>query len=842
VGLASDHLYPDTRVATPADLDDLWDVLAAKYMNISGREPDEFRDFRQKFIDDHQRLAAAPLLGHVVLWPGEGTIGFLRTHGHTVMGHQIGRNPPGPGRPTSRDVLQQLYFHGFERAMLDVDCRWIAGFVNRGSRWMRHHVSFAATRKSVAHTNPMRLVEVRCSPRAPTARLVTVMPLRHGADEEIALLRAISRRGPAYCDSLDFIEDRLDLAASRTRFARAGLHRDRALFVARHEGVPVVGAIFEAVAPGLNLFGLHDSVRLITLADDVPDDVRRDARHALLRHAQDWYASHGRSRFAWIAEEGDVVHRTPVEAAAFPHHDNGVGDYWVVSKDNIPDFLEYIREMTAVPSHMPRYGPSPDAAWRAECVAVADTEGVAWLHARVRAAGGELVDLLPRQLEELAEVRDPALAPEARPHPSDAEAAASWVYYPWRRRAVRVLGPTAYREVRLSRNRYKVTLAEQEALAQRAVGVVGLSVGRTAAVTLAMGGVGGRLRLADPDTLELSNLNRVASSLAEVGMSKAVLAARAVAEIDPYLEVELFDEGVTADNLTTFLDGLDLLVEECDDVPLKVVLREEARRRRLPVLMDTSDRGLLDVERFDHDAELGILHGRLDDAAPPATPEAALAGVLRLLDADQLSPRSAASVLDHKAVLAGWPQCADDVTLGGAVVTHVARDILLGRGPGSGRYRVDVDAVLARPEVAPPMAAPRPPSVVGDGPRLAVDDALWSAVTTFLRGVVLSHAPIPWRALPPASEDVELLRRVVARSDVRAALRDTGGGVRVGAILAGSLGQPSYLRVTGGQGLSLLDEDYPDLEAPQRAQLEVFRTLVRARVGGGPADAVVCTE
>jgi hypothetical protein len=131
VGLASDHLYPDTRVATPADLDDLWDVLAAKYMNISGREPDEFRDFRQKFIDDHQRLAAAPLLGHVVLWPGEGTIGFLRTHGHTVMGHQIGRNPPGPGRPTSRDVLQQLYFHGFERAMLDVDCRWIAGFVNR---------------------------------------------------------------------------------------------------------------------------------------------------------------------------------------------------------------------------------------------------------------------------------------------------------------------------------------------------------------------------------------------------------------------------------------------------------------------------------------------------------------------------------------------------------------------------------------------------------------------------------------------------------------------------------------------------------------------------------------
>ena len=87
----------------------------------------------------------------------------------------------------------------------------------------------------------------------------------------------------------------------------------------------------------------------------------------------------------------------------------------------------------------------------------------------------------------------------------------------------------------------------------------------------------------------------------DLGVNKAVLAARRIAELDPYLTVRVFTAGLTDDTVNEFLDGLDVVVEECDSLDMKAMVREEARARRLPVLMATSDRGLVDVERFDLD-------------------------------------------------------------------------------------------------------------------------------------------------------------------------------------------------------------------------------------------------
>lgn len=64
---------------------------------------------------------------------------------------------------------------------------------------------------------------------------------------------------------------------------------------------------------------------------------------------------------------------------------------------------------------------------------------------------------------------------------------------------------------------------------------------------------------------------------------------------------------------TKFLDGVDILVEECDSLDTKVLIRQAARSRRIPVLMATGDRGTLDVERFDLEPERQILHGLLGD-------------------------------------------------------------------------------------------------------------------------------------------------------------------------------------------------------------------------------------
>src|SRR4051812_41330975 len=84
-----------------------------------------------------------------------------------------------------------------------------------------------------------------------------------------------------------------------------------------------------------------------------------------------------------------------------------------------------------------------------------------------------------------------------------------WVFYPWSGRLVHCLPRDEHRMVRSDRNRYKLTTAELSILREKTIGVLGLSVGNMAAITLALEGVGGAYRLADFDRLSLSNLNRL---------------------------------------------------------------------------------------------------------------------------------------------------------------------------------------------------------------------------------------------------------------------------------------------------------------------------------------------
>lgn len=302
-----------------------------------------------------------------------------------------------------------------------------------------------------------------------------------------------------------------------------------------------------------------------------------------------------------------------------------------------------------------------------------------------------------------------------------------WVLYPWSGALVHVLPEDAFRELRSDRNRHKITDAEQARLSAARIGVVGLSVGSTSAVTLVLESIGTRFRLADFDALELSNMNRLRASVADLGVPKVELAARAMYEIDPYLDIELFDRGITEENAERFVVGdgdapLSLLVEECDDLAVKVLLRERARAHGVPVLMETSDGGLLDVERFDLEPDRPVLHGLLHghDAAGlrDLSKEAKIPLVMRVLDPAHVSPRAAASMVEIQESVSTWPQLASDIALGGALVGSTARRVLLGELEVSGRFRVDLHETI-RPETAtlrapapppePPLSAPRAP-------------------------------------------------------------------------------------------------------------------------------------
>jgi hypothetical protein len=212
----------------------------------------------------------------------------------------------------------------------------------------------------------------------------------------------------------------------------------------------------------------------------------------------------------------------------------------------------------------------------------------------------------------------------------------------------------------------------------------------------------GELRLTDFDTLELSNLNRIRAGVHNLGVPKVVITAREIAEIDPFLTVKCFFDGLTDENMESFFTEngkLDILVDECDGLDIKILARYKARELRIPVLMDTSDRGMLDVERFDLEPDRPLLHGTIDNVDPKTikglSTEDKIPVMLQMLGIENISLRAKASMLEVEQTINTWPQLASSVALGGAVGADVCRRILLDQFHESGRYYIDLDELVA---------------------------------------------------------------------------------------------------------------------------------------------------
>ena len=312
---------------------------------------------------------------------------------------------------------------------------------------------------------------------------------------------------------------------------------------------------------------------------------------------------------------------------------------------------------------------------------------------------GELV----RALNPSVKFGKPELAEAAKAHlgTTPSEDYGVWVYYPWSGRLVHLLDEAEFALVRTDRNRNKITSEEQALLSTKKVGVIGLSVGQSVCITLALERTFGELRIADFDTLDLSNLNRIRSGVHLLGERKAVNVAREIAEIDPFLKVTPYFEGVHEGNIEDFLTNggkLDLLVEECDSVAVKIIARQHAKAHRIPVVMDTSDRGLIDVERFDLEPDRPILHGLVNEVVTDRsafTDDTARIRAAMRMAGDHLSPRMRASMPEIGRTLCTWPQLGSHVVAGGAHAADVTRRVLLGEDQPSGRWYVDLGELLS---------------------------------------------------------------------------------------------------------------------------------------------------
>ncbi len=373
-----------------------------------------------------------------------------------------------------------------------------------------------------------------------------------------------------------------------------------------------------------------------------------------------------------------------------------------------------------------------------------------------------LHDELYDQLKELIKSRNPTRNFTSADYPeligqhlsgSSADSYGVWVFYPWSRRVVHMLDEVEFIELRTAANKNKITTEERDLLATKKVGVIGLSVGQSVSLTLALERGCGELRLADFDTLELNNLNRIRTGVHNLGLLKAYAVAREIAEIDPFFKVVCYTEGITDDNIDDFfLKGgkLSAVIDECDGINIKILCRIKAKELQVPVLMEASDRATLDVERFDLHPDRPIMHGwlehltlDLDVLRNLKTNEEKIPYILPISGQETLSARMQASMIEMRNTLTTWPQLASAVTLGGALTADTCRRIFLDQYTDSGRYFIDLEQLV--PDKRPKQefrlpAAPMPLS----------DDLINAVAAQALRG-------LPGASLNPSRDDVAAL-------------------------------------------------------------------------------------
>jgi len=278
-----------------------------------------------------------------------------------------------------------------------------------------------------------------------------------------------------------------------------------------------------------------------------------------------------------------------------------------------------------------------------------------------------------------------------------------WVYFSWLSALVHVLPDSDFQTVRMARNRNLIPSEEQKRYYDAVVGIGGLSVGNSVALAIVLQGGARRIRLADYDRLALTNLNRIRSGVRELGTRKVELTARQIYEINPYARVEIFTDGLTTKNIDKFFGGppaLDVVIDELDNLAVKYLIREQAKRRKIPVVMaaDNGDNGVVDIERYDLNQRTKFFHGRMGKVSYEYLRDLNKFGIGKLITkhvgAENVTERMQKSLLQMGKTIVSWPQLGGAALLNGSAAAYCVRRIVNGQSLEKNRALISLDEKL----------------------------------------------------------------------------------------------------------------------------------------------------
>lgn len=326
-------------------------------------------------------------------------------------------------------------------------------------------------------------------------------------------------------------------------------------------------------------------------------------------------------------------------------------------------------------------------------------------------AVGGVADNYSSQLKELKIVEDPSSVLQPNNNKTDGEEGelrlkGDWVFFPWNKTLLHTLTEQGNLTLRTNRNKNIITADDQKKLREFTVAIAGMSVGSNIATAMAYNGFPSTLKLADFDTLETTNLNRVRARLLDVGMTKIEIVSRQIFDLDPYVNLITFPEGLNSTNVQSFIGGdpkPKLIFEIIDDLKMKALIRIEAKKYKVPLIMLTSvgDSVLIDVERYDTQPDTHIFNDLVSNDDVQAIIQGQLPKseennyVVKIVGMENVPENVLNSLQDIGTKLVGRPQLMSTITIEAGVAVYLARRIALGQGVPSGRSKIIFENFLS---------------------------------------------------------------------------------------------------------------------------------------------------
>ena len=107
-------------------------------------------------------------------------------------------------------------------------------------------------------------------------------------------------------------------------------------------------------------------------------------------------------------------------------------------------------------------------------------------------------------------------------------------------------------------------------------------LGSPVAIYLTVAGIG-HIRIADHDTVDISNLNRqILHWHKDIGRLKVDSALEKLRQINPYIKIEVINKTIDDASIASMTDGFDAIVDAMDNFPARYILNKRAVEKGIP--------------------------------------------------------------------------------------------------------------------------------------------------------------------------------------------------------------------------------------------------------------------